>query len=88
MLISSGDSMAREACALGVTAFYCGGRKMAVNDYLSSTGIFHDVKPEDLAASIHEMKVDSGTRTQIRQKMGEEWDDLTKMVVDLALKEG
>ena len=88
MLISSGDSMAREACALGVPAFYCGGRKMAVNGYLSSTGIFHDVKPEDLAAAIDETKVASGTRAQIRQKMDEEWDDLTKMVVDLALKEG
>lgn len=61
---------------------------MAVNDYLSSTGIFHDVKPEDLPSTIREMKLDSGTRAHVRQKMSEEWDDLTKMVVDLALKEG
>jgi len=51
-LISSGDSMAREACVLGVPAYYCGGRRMAVNDFLSSTGLFHDVEPRELAGSI------------------------------------
>lgn len=85
MLISSGDSMAREACVLGVPAFYCGGRKMAVNDYLSSAGLFHDVKPAELAEKVGKLKGFGADRIHARQKMVKEWDDITLMTVNLVL---
>ena len=83
-LISSGDSMAREACVLGVPAYYCGGRKMAVNDFLSSTGLFHDVNPGELAGSIDDASYDEAVRTRYRQRLEAEWDDITGLIIKLA----
>lgn len=85
-LISSGDSMAREACILGVPSFYCGGRKMAVNEYLLSTGLFSDVKPGLLPSRINEIRSNSNDRTVFRNKLLEEWEDLTMLSVRVALE--
>ena len=78
--------MAREACVLGVPALYCGGREMAVNDFLSKTGFFHALKPDDLASNVKAIGEDSGKlQSEVRQKMYTSWDDLTKMVTELVL---
>ncbi|HCM59956.1 MAG TPA: hypothetical protein DIS74_06220 [Bacteroidales bacterium] len=84
-LISSGDSMAREACVLGVPAFYCGGRKMAVNDYLLSTGLFYDVSPAELPAAVGKADSTLTERELFREKREVEWDDLTALTVGLVL---
>jgi len=83
-LISSGDSMAREACVLGVPAYYCGGRRMAVNDFLSSTGLFHDVELRELAGSIGTGDYDETERKLYRHGLMAEWDDITGLIVSLA----
>ena len=83
-LISSGDSMAREACVLGVPAYYCGGRKMAVNDFLQVTGFFHDVSPQELCVGINVKDYDETERKLYRQKLASAWDDITALVISLA----
>lgn len=85
-LISSGDSMAREACVLGVPAFYCGGRKMAVNNYLLKTGLFNDVSPAELPAAVGQADNNLPERELFRKNMAAEWDDLTALTVGLVLK--
>jgi predicted glycosyltransferase len=85
-LISSGDSMAREACVLGVPAFYCGGREMAVNNYLRATGFFYDISPGDLTAEVSRTGNTLPTREHARKMMAVSWDDLTALTVYLALK--
>jgi len=87
-LISSGDSMAREACVLGVPSYYCGGRRMAVNDFLKSTGLFHEVSPDELSERIGEEAGNDESREQLRAKMEEEWDDLTVLITGLATGNG
>lgn len=84
-LISSGDSMAREACVLGVPAFYCGGRKMAVNNYLLTTGLFNDVSPAELPAAVGKADNSLTERELFREKMVAEWDDLTALTVGLVI---
>lgn len=76
--------MAREACVLGVPAYYCGGREMAVNDFLSSTGLFHDVNPGELAGSIDTGSYDEAGRTRYRQRLEAGWDDITGLIIKLA----
>ncbi len=46
LVISSGDSMAREGGMLGVPSIYCGYRDMPANNVLISKGILHKVLPE------------------------------------------
>jgi predicted glycosyltransferase len=48
LVISSGDSMAREAALLGIPGIYCGQRIMAVNNLLATRGMFFHLKPEDV----------------------------------------
>jgi len=45
-LISSGDSMAREAAILGVPSIYCGSRKMKANDILIEKGMLFHINPD------------------------------------------
>jgi predicted glycosyltransferase len=85
-LISSGDSMAREACVMGVPAFYCGGREMAVNNYLLSTGLFNDVSPAELPAAVGKADKNLTERELFRKNLAVEWDDLTALTVGLVLE--
>ena len=85
-LISSGDSMAREACVMGVPAFYCGGREMAVNNYLLSTGLFNDVSPAELPAAVGKADKNLTERDLFRKNLAVEWDDLTALTVGLVLE--
>ncbi len=39
LVISSGDSMAREGAMLGVPSIYCGTRKMKANELLMAAGL-------------------------------------------------
>lgn len=48
-LISSGDSMAREAAVMGVPSFYVGQREMAANEVLKNLVDFYQVDVDDFA---------------------------------------
>jgi uncharacterized protein len=80
MVISSGDSMAREGAMLGVPSVYCGTRKMKANDMLIQLDILEHL-PTDSALSfinkVIERKFDPEKQTSTRYQLLEQWDDMT-----------
>lgn len=47
LVVSSGDSMAREGAMLGVPSIYCGMRNMKANEMLMKRGILQHVKEKN-----------------------------------------
>ncbi|OQP51695.1 DUF354 domain-containing protein [Niastella populi] len=80
LVLSSGDSMAREGAMLGVPGIYCGTRKMKANELLMEAGLLQHL-PGDSALPFINKCIDmhfdrekqSGTRNQLLQQ----WDDMT-----------
>ncbi|HUT35626.1 MAG TPA: DUF354 domain-containing protein [Planctomycetota bacterium] len=83
LVISSGDSMAREGTQLGVPAIYCGQRLMRANQLLVELGFLHHVtEPESilqgLAAGAFDVSADE--QRARRQRLLEQWDDPNETV--------
>lgn len=80
LVISSGDSMAREGAMLGVASVYCGTRKMKANELLIQLGIL-DHLPGAFALPFINTAIakDFNKERQIatRNKLLEQWDDMT-----------
>ena len=80
LVISSGDSMAREGAMLGVASVYCGTRKMKANELLMQLGILEHL-PGGYALpfinSVITQKFDKEKQTATRNKLLEQWDDMT-----------
>ncbi|MBO9200508.1 MULTISPECIES: DUF354 domain-containing protein [Niastella] len=80
MVISSGDSMAREGAMLGVPSVYCGIRKMKANDMLKQLGMLEHLPAESALPFINkalEKKFNAEKQTRIRNKLLNQWDDMT-----------
>jgi len=80
MVLSSGDSMAREGAMLGVPSIYCGIRKMKANDLLMQLGILEHLPAESALAFINkvvEKNFDVEKQREIRNKLLDQWDDMT-----------
>jgi len=80
MVISSGDSMAREGAMLGVPSVYCGMRKMKANDLLIQSGILEHLPGIGALSFINstiEKKIDPEKQVSTRNKLLEQWDDMT-----------
>jgi len=83
MVISSGDSMAREGAQLGVSGVYCGNRAMEANDALENLGFLHHVTdPQTLLDAVRsgEWEVSEDEQVARRQQLLETWDDPCDMV--------
>lgn len=82
LVISNGDSMAREAAMLGVPALYCGDRKMPANEYLEEKKLlFHKDKIKELQAQIDAITSNSrgdydNYQQRVRSDLLREWDDI------------
>jgi predicted glycosyltransferase len=83
MVISSGDSMAREGAMLGVPAIYCGMRKMKANELLMQAGLLQHL-PGDSAVPVINNAIeeifDQEKQAGIRNRLFEEWDDMTNFM--------
>jgi predicted glycosyltransferase len=80
LVISSGDSMAREGAMLGVPAVYCGIRKMKANELLIQSGILEHLPGDSalvLMNKVIEAQFDQQKQTSTRIKLLEQWDDMT-----------
>jgi predicted glycosyltransferase len=79
LVISSGDSMAREGAMLGVQAVYCGIREMKANQLLIDEGILHH-QPIDAGVDfINERATktfDVAEQENIRQRLKDKWVDM------------
>ena len=83
VVISSGDSMAREGGLLGVPSIYCGIRDMKANDILIKEGILYKVEPALVPGWIDKLLNDEFQFDQIRFRsdLKESWDDVTNLIV-------
>jgi hypothetical protein len=84
-LISSGDSMAREAAILGVPSIYCGIRKMAANnimiemEMLFHTPIFEIPTLMDI---IIKNSAYENNQENFRKNLMNKWEDTTNFILD------
>lgn len=89
LVISSGDSMAREAAMLGVLGIYCGIRKMKANEILMNKGLLFHSKPGEEVKLINDILrngMNLNSREKIRKELTDEWDDVTGLILDIAEK--
>ena len=79
LVISSGDSMAREGAMLGVPSVYCGIRKMKANDLLMQLGLLQHLPQQEalpyINAAIAE-EFDASRQLKAREELLEKWDDM------------
>jgi uncharacterized protein len=80
LVISSGDSMAREGAMLGVPSVYCGMREMKANDMLIQLQILKHLPADRALGFINKVvaeKFDNEKQVNTRDKLLEQWDDMT-----------
>ncbi|MDP8200855.1 MAG: DUF354 domain-containing protein [Candidatus Tenebribacter burtonii] len=84
--LSSGDTMAREACLLGTPCIYTGGREMVMNNELIEIEIMYK---EDSVESIFERidllinnSVSQELSNKINVKIENEWADTTEVILE------
>ena len=79
LVISSGDSMAREGAMLGVPSVYCGIRKMKANELLMQLGLLQHLPQQQalpfINAAIAE-EFDASRQLKARKELLEKWDDM------------
>ncbi len=83
IMISSGDSMAREAALLGVPAIYCGIREMTANKKLIDLNmLFHitSTKVPDFLKDYIDKKVTVTEQETFRKKLLNEWEDVSLFI--------
>jgi len=84
LVISSGDSIAREGALLGVPSIYCGFRKMAINKFVEKKGMFYQIAPKEVPEFVKKVvqgHINFENQDILRQKLFQEWDDVTKLIV-------
>jgi predicted glycosyltransferase len=84
LVISNGDTVAREASMLGVPSIYTGIRNMAVNDILLDKGLMVKAGQGDLMKLIDEAlakKDIDESQAKVREDLSREWDDLTDFIL-------
>jgi predicted glycosyltransferase len=80
MVLSSGDSMAREGAMLGVPSIYCGIRHMKANDLLIQLGMLEHLPANQALPFINntlQKKFNVENQTRVRNKLLDRWDDMT-----------
>lgn len=79
LLLSSGDSMAREGAMLGVPSIYCGTRTMKANQMLMDLNILHHLPGNSGLKEINSVIVkrfDNDHQAKIRADLLHNWDDM------------
>lgn len=83
LVISSGDSMAREGAMLGIPSIYCGSRIMHANSVLIEKGHFVHTNLEDAGKLIEKialMPFNNENQLSIREELYQEWDDINELI--------
>ncbi len=85
VVVSSGDSMAREGAMLGVPSIYAGIRDMPANEILIKKDMLLKINQEEIVSVISE--IIAGERVfeeqdEFRKKLFNEWDDITKLILN------
>ena len=88
IVLSSGDSVAREGAMLGVPSIYCGIRTMKANKVMEDKGLLHQVEVTKVPKFIEEVLVDEKYKIDqlsFREQLRSDWDDVTQLIVSNAL---
>lgn len=85
LVISTGDSMAREGAMLGKPSIYCGSRFMLANDMMISKDMLLHKKIDDVPIAVkliitNEYKFPA--QDDFRTQLLNEWVDVTEFIVD------
>lgn len=89
IVISSGDSMAREGAMLGNPSIYCGNRFMKANQLLIEKNILFKVNPVDVPVFVNGLIHDQFDFTQqdnFRNRLLFEWIDVNNFILAIILK--
>lgn len=84
LLISSGDSMAREGAMLGVPSIYCGVREMNANKIMIEEGMLFHKKIEEVPIFINQIiyKINITDKVMFRNRLYTKWIDVTEFIVN------
>ncbi|WP_276499740.1 DUF354 domain-containing protein [Pontibacter litorisediminis] len=85
MVVSSGDSMAREGAMLGVPSVYCGIRNMKANELLMGYQILKHLPGKSSLPYINEVvseDFNEGAQLRTRNMLLESWDDMIVFMKD------
>lgn len=83
LVISSGDSMAREGGMLGVPSIYCGFREMKANEILMKEGILHHLPGDKALPLINELVAkpfNESHQASLRTALQQKWDDMVQFM--------
>lgn len=83
LMISSGDSMAREGAMLGVPSVYCGIREMKANQLLIDKGILDHLPNQSAIAPINNyiaQPFDQSQQHRTREQLLSQWDDMNVFI--------
>lgn len=83
LVISSGDSMAREGAMLGVPSIYCGVRNMKANQILIEKGMLYHLPEEQALSSINDIISKPYKEDYARSKREDllnHWDDMIEFM--------
>lgn len=83
IVISSGDSMAREGALLGVKSVYCGIREMRANNILIERNLLSNVTPEKVPDYVKDYYYGECYNDERRKILIKEWDDVNQYIVNL-----
>lgn len=91
MIVSSGDSMAREGSLLGVPSLYVGIRDMKANRLMEEREMLFKVTPREAIALMEQIA--SGSKIihkqgNFRKQLAQEWDDVTEFILQEVAKYG
>jgi uncharacterized protein len=86
VLVSSGDSMAREGAMLGVPSIYCGFRTMKANKIMQEHNMLFHVEIDEVPIAIRNyfdnVEFESN-QINFREKLKNEWVDIPEMMYNL-----
>jgi len=85
VVISSGDSVAREGAMLGVPSIYAGIREMPANWIMINKGMLVKSLPEEIVSTT--LKILNGEmlfpmQDKLRQQLLKDWDNVTSLVLE------
>lgn len=90
LVISSGDSMAREGAMLGVPSVYCGFREMKSNDFISKDTNFYSVTGKYLSILVSKLvteELSMRDQYQIRNNLQNKWNNVTELICKLTYEQ-
>jgi hypothetical protein len=84
MIVSSGDSMAREGALLGVPSIYAGIREMKANQLMKDRNMLFKLDADeapDFMADVLDGLYQVQDQQTFRAQLSEEWDDVTEFIL-------